>query len=85
MVSVGIKEEFEQYVHNADLGPNISDKCNQHHTLTEPFVKGFKFHPRESRVLITHKYRRSQQFSRVSIQPKFIASTQGGPKNICKY
>ena len=50
MVSVGIKEEFEQYVHNVDLGPNISDKCNQHLTLTESFVKGFKFHPRESRV-----------------------------------
>ena len=50
MVRVGIKEEFEQYVHNAGLGPYISDKCNQHHTLTESFVKGFKFHPRESRV-----------------------------------
>ena len=45
-----IKEEFEQYVHNADLGPYISDKCNQHLTLTESFFKGFKFHPRESRV-----------------------------------
>ena len=50
MVSVGIKEEFEQYVHNDDLGPYISDKCNKHLTLTESFVKGFKFHPRESRV-----------------------------------
>ena len=50
MVHVGIKEEFEQYVHNADLGPYISDKCKQHLTLTESFVKGFKFHPRESRV-----------------------------------
>ena len=50
-VSVGIMEKFEQYVHNADLGPYILDKCNQHHTLTESlFVKGFKFHPRESRV-----------------------------------
>ena len=50
MVSVRIKEEFEQYVHNADLGPYISYKSNQHHTLTESFVKGFKFFPRESRV-----------------------------------
>ena len=50
MVRVGIKEEFEQYVHNADLGPYISYKSNQHHTLTESFVKGFKFHPHESRV-----------------------------------
>ena len=50
MMRVGIKEEFEQYVHNAGLGPYISDKFEQRHTLTESFVKGFKFHPRESRV-----------------------------------
>ena len=50
MMRVGIKEEFEQYVHNAGLGPYISDKSNQHLTLTKSFVKGFKFHPRESRV-----------------------------------
>ena len=50
MVRVGIKEEFEQYVHNADLDPYISDKCEQCHFLTESFVKGFKFSPRESRV-----------------------------------
>ena len=49
-MSVGIKEEFGQYVHNAGLGPYISDKCNQHHTLTKSFVTGFKLHPRESRV-----------------------------------
>ena len=39
MVRVGIREEFEQYVHNADLGPYISDKCNQHLTLTKSFTK----------------------------------------------
>ena len=50
MVHVGIKEEFELYVHNAELGPYISDKCNQHLNLTETFTKEFKFHPRESRV-----------------------------------
>ena len=50
MVRVGIKEEFEQYVHNAGLGPYISDKGEQRHILTESFVKGFKFQPRESRV-----------------------------------
>src|SRR5215216_7614362 len=44
MVRAGIKEEFEQYVHNAELGPYISNKCNQHLTLTESFTKGFKFH-----------------------------------------
>ena len=47
---VGIKEEFEQYDHNVGLAPYISDKCEQLHILTESFVKGFKFHPRESRV-----------------------------------
>ena len=50
MVLVGIKEEFEQYVYNAELGPYIADKCNQHLSLTESFTKEFKFHPRESRV-----------------------------------
>ena len=50
MVSMGIKEEFEQYVHNVDLGPYISEKCDQHLILTESFVKGFKFHTHESRV-----------------------------------
>ena len=50
MVSACIKEEFEQYVHNAELSPYIEDKCNQHLTLTESFTKEFKFHPRESRV-----------------------------------
>ena len=43
MMRVGIKEEFEQYVYNAGLGPYISDKCEQCHLLTESFVKGFKF------------------------------------------
>jgi hypothetical protein len=33
--------------------------------------------------LITHKYRGSQQSSR-EVLPKFIDSTQGEPKNICK-
>ena len=50
MARVGIKEEFEQLVHNAELGPYISDKCDQHLILTESFVKEFKFFPRESRV-----------------------------------
>jgi hypothetical protein len=37
-----------------------------------------------SRVLLmTHKYRGSQQSSR-EVLPKFIDSTQGEPKNICK-
>ena len=50
MMRGGIKKEFEYYVHNAGLGPYLSDKCEQRHLLTEYFVKGFKFFPRESRV-----------------------------------
>src|SRR3990170_3409371 len=50
MVSAGIKEEFEQYVHNAELGPYIEDKCIQYLNLIESFTKEFKFHPHESRV-----------------------------------
>ena len=50
MMRVGIKEEFEQYLHNAGVGPYISDKCDQHLILTESFVKEFKFFPRESRA-----------------------------------
>jgi hypothetical protein len=34
-------------------------------------------------ALMTHKYRGSQQSSR-EVLPKFIDSTQGEPKNICK-
>ena len=49
-MQVGIKEEFEKYVHNAGLGPYLSDKCEQRHLLTESFVKGFKYFPCESRV-----------------------------------
>jgi hypothetical protein len=33
--------------------------------------------------LMTHKYRGLQQSSR-EVKPKFIDSTQGEPKNICK-
>jgi hypothetical protein len=36
-----------------------------------------------ARTLMTHKYRGSQQSSR-EVLPKFIDSTQGEPKNICK-
>ena len=46
MANAGIKEEFEQYVHNAELSPYIEDKCNQHLSLTESFTKEYKFHPR---------------------------------------
>ena len=50
MMHAGIKEEFEKYVHNAGLGPYLSENCEQRQLLTESFLKGFKYFPRESRV-----------------------------------
>ena len=54
MVGAGIKEEFEQYVHNTELAPFITDKCIQHLSLAEMFTKEFKFYPCESRVSFNH-------------------------------
>ena len=39
MMRVGIKEDFEQYVHNAGLGPYISDKCNNSTPLLNHLLK----------------------------------------------
>jgi hypothetical protein len=50
MTLAGIKEDFEQYIHNAELGPYIEDKCTQYLNLTKTFTKNFKFFPREFRV-----------------------------------
>ena len=50
MEGVGIKEEFEQFIHNAELAPFIADKCPQHLELTKKFTKKFKYFPHESRV-----------------------------------
>ena len=43
MVQVGIKDEFDAYVHNADLESFVSDKCRQYLYLTDSFVRRFKF------------------------------------------
>ena len=43
MVQVGIKDEFDAYVHNADLEGFVLDKCWQYHYLTDSFVRRFKF------------------------------------------
>ena len=50
MASAGIKEEFEQYVHNTELAPFIKDKCIQHLNLTQTFTKKFKYHSRDSTI-----------------------------------
>ena len=39
----GIKEEFNAYVHNADLESFEADKCRQYHYLTDSFVRRFEF------------------------------------------
>ena len=43
MVHVGIKEEFEAYVCNAELEGFVEDKCPQYYYLTDSFVRRFKF------------------------------------------
>src|SRR3989337_3209904 len=68
MTLAGIKEDFEQYIHNAELGPYIEDKCTQYLNLTKTFTKNFKYIPREFRVsfnLYEHPYTmRLDAFSR---------------------
>ena len=43
MVRAGIKEEFDAYVHNAELEGFMRDKCPQYHYLTDSFVRRLKF------------------------------------------
>ena len=43
MVNAGIKDEFDAYVHNADLEDFMQDKCPQYYYLTDSFVRRFKF------------------------------------------
>ena len=43
MVQVGIKDEFDTYVRNADLEDFMLDKCPQYYHLTDSFVRRFKF------------------------------------------
>jgi hypothetical protein len=50
MTLAGIKEDFDQYIHNAELGPYIKDKCTQYLVLMKMFTKNFKYFPRECRV-----------------------------------
>ena len=43
MVHAGFKDEFDAYVHNADLEDFVSDKCQQYYYLTDSFVRRFEF------------------------------------------
>ena len=43
MVNVGIKDEFDAYVRNADLEDFLQDKCPQYYQLTDSFVRRFKY------------------------------------------
>jgi hypothetical protein len=51
MLGAGIKEEFDQYIHNTELSAFIADKPPQHYNLTHSFTQNFEYHPRTSRVL----------------------------------
>ena len=50
MVGAGIKDEFEQFIHNTKLAPFTVDECIQHLDLAETFRNKFKYFPREYRV-----------------------------------
>ena len=43
MDRVGIKEEFNAYLRNADLVSFEGEKCRQYHYLTSSFVRRFEF------------------------------------------
>ena len=43
MVEVGLKEEFDAYVRNAELEDFLQDKCPQYYQLTDSFVRRFKY------------------------------------------
>jgi hypothetical protein len=62
MLGAGIKEEFDQYIHNTELSAFIADKPPQHYNLTHSFTQNFEYHPRTSRVLF-HLYDRSYAMS----------------------
>ena len=60
MVQVGIKDEFDAYMRNADLEDFVSDKCQQYHYLTDSFVRRFKFSSmRNSHTILFDLYDKS--------------------------
>jgi hypothetical protein len=62
MLGAGIKEEFDQYIHNTELSAFITDKPPQHYSLTHSFTQKFEYHSRTSRVSF-HLYDRSYSMS----------------------
>ena len=43
MVEAGFKEEFDTFVHNAELEDFLQDKCPRYYQLTDSFVLRFKY------------------------------------------
>ena len=43
MVNAGIKDEFDAYVHNAELEDFLQDKCPRYYQLTDCFVLTFEY------------------------------------------
>jgi hypothetical protein len=65
------EDRMRKYI-GVDMVMNILALTELHH-----------YHGLKNACVMTHKYRGSQQPSR-EVKPKFIDSTQGEPKNICK-
>ena len=60
MVQAGVKEEFDAYVHNAELEGFMLDKCPQYYHLTDSFVRRFKFtSSRNSHTVLFDLYNKS--------------------------
>ena len=60
MDQAGIKEEFNAYLHNADLVSFEAEKCHQYHYLTSSFVRRFEFSSsRNSQTVLFDLYENS--------------------------
>ena len=60
MVQAGIKEEFDAYVHNAELEGFMLDKRPQYYHLTDSFVRRFEFSSsRNSQTVLFDLYKNS--------------------------
>ena len=55
MDRAGIKEEFNAYLHNADLVSFKEEKCSQYHNLTSTFVRKFEFSTSRKRKIYYHQ------------------------------
>ena len=60
MDNAGFKDEFDTYVHNAELEGFVSDKIPQYYALTNSVARRFKFtSSRNSRIVLFDLYDKS--------------------------